>query len=163
VGPLHDWYFDGDHPLVDEDHAGARGVMTPKWHPSSTPDKEQGTPTRYTPLLIVDLGWPATPPSRRASVDDFWLLAWHCPEARYSAPLCAFHAAWAAGTADGVHLAHLEDRVRCVPVTRSATAPGPCLQRRGTCCRWSPETRKPFDRREGRVGYRAGAIRTVGK
>jgi hypothetical protein len=21
VGPLHDWYFNGDHPLVDEDHA----------------------------------------------------------------------------------------------------------------------------------------------
>jgi hypothetical protein len=20
VGPLHDWYFDADHPLVDEDH-----------------------------------------------------------------------------------------------------------------------------------------------
>ena len=21
VGPPHDWYFSGDHPLVDEDHA----------------------------------------------------------------------------------------------------------------------------------------------
>jgi hypothetical protein len=21
VGPLHDWYFNGDHPLVDDDHA----------------------------------------------------------------------------------------------------------------------------------------------
>src|SRR5260370_26511889 len=26
VGPLHDWYFKGDHPLVDEDHADVRGA-----------------------------------------------------------------------------------------------------------------------------------------
>ena len=26
VGPLHDWYFDGDHPLVDEDHADVHGA-----------------------------------------------------------------------------------------------------------------------------------------
>ncbi len=26
VGPLHDWYFNGDHPLVDEDHADIHGA-----------------------------------------------------------------------------------------------------------------------------------------
>lgn len=26
VGPLHDWYFSGDHPLVDEDHADVHGA-----------------------------------------------------------------------------------------------------------------------------------------
>jgi hypothetical protein len=26
VGPLHDWYFKGDHPLVDEDHADVHGA-----------------------------------------------------------------------------------------------------------------------------------------
>jgi dihydrofolate reductase len=26
VGPLHDWYFNGDHPLVDEDHAEIHGA-----------------------------------------------------------------------------------------------------------------------------------------
>ncbi len=26
VGPLHDWYFSGDHPLVDEDHAEIHGA-----------------------------------------------------------------------------------------------------------------------------------------
>lgn len=26
VGPLHDWYFKGDHPLVDEDHAEVHGA-----------------------------------------------------------------------------------------------------------------------------------------
>jgi hypothetical protein len=26
VGPLHDWYFNGDHPLVDEDHADVHGA-----------------------------------------------------------------------------------------------------------------------------------------
>jgi hypothetical protein len=63
--------------------------------------------------VIADLGWPATPPWRRVSVDDFWLLAQHCPDGEVQRDaLRALHAAWAAGTADGVHLAHLEDRVR---------------------------------------------------
>ena len=26
VGPLHDWYFSGDHPLVEEDHADVQGA-----------------------------------------------------------------------------------------------------------------------------------------
>src|SRR5438132_8643121 len=26
VGPLHDWYFKGGHPLVDEDHADVHGA-----------------------------------------------------------------------------------------------------------------------------------------
>jgi hypothetical protein len=26
VGPLHDWYFEGDHPLVDDDHAEVHGA-----------------------------------------------------------------------------------------------------------------------------------------
>jgi dihydrofolate reductase len=26
VGPLHDWYFNGDHPLVDEDHTEVHGA-----------------------------------------------------------------------------------------------------------------------------------------
>lgn len=25
VGPLHDWYFNGDHPLVEDDHTGEHG------------------------------------------------------------------------------------------------------------------------------------------
>ena len=26
VGPLHDWYFNGDHPLVDDDHPEVHGA-----------------------------------------------------------------------------------------------------------------------------------------
>jgi hypothetical protein len=26
VGPLHDWYFSGDHPLVDDDHPEVHGA-----------------------------------------------------------------------------------------------------------------------------------------
>src|SRR5207302_9649705 len=26
VGPLHDWYFKGDHPLVDQDHTDVHGA-----------------------------------------------------------------------------------------------------------------------------------------
>jgi hypothetical protein len=26
VGPLHDWYFNGDHPLVDDDRADVHGA-----------------------------------------------------------------------------------------------------------------------------------------
>jgi hypothetical protein len=26
VGPLHDWYFNGDHSLVDDDHADVHGA-----------------------------------------------------------------------------------------------------------------------------------------
>ena len=26
VGPLHDWYFSGDHPLVDDDHPDVRSL-----------------------------------------------------------------------------------------------------------------------------------------
>src|SRR5258707_12141859 len=38
VGPLHDWYFNGDHPLVDEDHAVvvSHRPRPTGWHPEAS-------------------------------------------------------------------------------------------------------------------------------
>jgi hypothetical protein len=36
VGPLHDWYFSGDHPLVDEDHPEVHGAPSGSQQPRPT-------------------------------------------------------------------------------------------------------------------------------
>src|SRR6266849_889567 len=38
VGPIHDWYFNGDHPLVDEDHAVvvSHRPRPTGWHPEAS-------------------------------------------------------------------------------------------------------------------------------
>ena len=38
VGPLHDWYFNGDHPLVDEDHVVvvSHRPRPTGWHPEAS-------------------------------------------------------------------------------------------------------------------------------
>jgi len=90
VGPLHDWYFDGDHPLVEEDHAEVHGA--PFRVSAASLDYVRGMWSRQSALVIgrhlFDLtnGWEGRPPasdsvvvvSHRPRPDG-----WH-PEAPYA-------------------------------------------------------------------------------
>jgi hypothetical protein len=74
VGPLHDWYFNGDHPLVDEDHADVHGA--PFRVSAASADYVGGMWSRQKVLVIgrhqFDLtnGWegPASERPRRGCV-----------------------------------------------------------------------------------------------
>src|SRR6266849_1962752 len=72
VGPLHDWYFNGDHPLVDEDHADVHGA--PFRVSAASADYVRGMWSRQKVLVIgrhqFDLtnGWEAT--RRRATTSS---------------------------------------------------------------------------------------------
>src|SRR2546430_17504996 len=63
VGPLHDWYFNGDHPLVDEDHPDVHGA--PFRVSAASDDYVRGLWSRQKVLVIgrhqFDLtnGWEA--------------------------------------------------------------------------------------------------------
>ena len=67
VGPLHDWYFNGDHPLVDEDHAAVHGA--PFRVSAASADYVRGMWSRQKVLVIgrhqFDLtnGWEGHPPA----------------------------------------------------------------------------------------------------
>src|SRR6266536_74978 len=67
VGPLHDWYFNGDHPLVDEDHADVHGA--PFRVSAASADYVRGMWSRQQVLVIgrhqFDLtdGWEGHPPA----------------------------------------------------------------------------------------------------
>ena len=67
VGPLHDWYFNGDHPLVDEDHADVHGA--PFRVSAASADYVRGLWSRQKVLVIgrhqFDLtnGWEGHPPA----------------------------------------------------------------------------------------------------
>ena len=67
VGPLHDWYFNGDHPLVDEDHAEVHGA--PFRVSAASADYVRGLWSRQKVLVIgrhqFDLtnGWEGHPPA----------------------------------------------------------------------------------------------------
>jgi dihydrofolate reductase len=90
VGPLHDWYFNGDHPLVDDEHADVHGGA-PFRVSAVSADYMRGMWSRQTVLVIgrhqFDLtdGWQGHPPannhvvvvSHRPRPDG-----WH-PEAAY--------------------------------------------------------------------------------
>src|SRR3979411_1761926 len=66
VGPLHDWYFNGDHPIVDEDHADVHGA--PFRVSAASADYVRGLWSRQKVLVIgrhqFDLtnGWEGHPP-----------------------------------------------------------------------------------------------------
>src|SRR5213595_3619196 len=67
VGPLHDWYFNGDHPLVDEEHADVHGA--PFRVSAASADYVRGMWSRQKVLVIgrhqFDLtnGWEGHPPA----------------------------------------------------------------------------------------------------
>jgi dihydrofolate reductase len=68
VGPLHDWYFQGDHPLVDDDHADVHGGAPFRVSAASV-DYVRGIWSRQKVLVIgrhqFDLtdGWEGHPPA----------------------------------------------------------------------------------------------------
>ncbi len=68
VGPLHDWYFNGDHPLVDDDHADVHGG-SPFRVSAASADYVRGLWSRLKVLVIgrhqFDLtnGWEGHPPA----------------------------------------------------------------------------------------------------
>lgn len=90
VGPLHDWYFNGEHPLVDEDRADVHGG-SPFRVSAASVDYVRGMWTRQKVAVmgrhLFDLtdGWEGHPPaaehvvvvSHRPRPDG-----WH-PEAPY--------------------------------------------------------------------------------
>lgn len=89
VGPLHDWYFNGDHPLVDEDHAEIHSA--PFRVSAASADYVRGMWARQTVLVtgrhLFDLtnGWEGKP----AAADHVVVVShrpkpegWH-PEAPY--------------------------------------------------------------------------------
>jgi dihydrofolate reductase len=104
VGPLHDWYFNGDHPLVDEDHADVHGGA-PFRVSAASAEYVRGIWSRQKVLVIgrhqFDLtdGWDGHPPasdhvvvvSHRPRPAD-----WH-PEAPYQ---------FATSVEEGIALAH---------------------------------------------------------
>jgi dihydrofolate reductase len=65
VGPLHDWYFNGDHPIVDEDHPEVHG--SPFQVSAASVDYVSGMWSRQRVLVIgrrlFDLtnGWEGHP------------------------------------------------------------------------------------------------------
>jgi dihydrofolate reductase len=68
VGPLHDWYFSGDHPLVDDDHADVHGG-SPFRVSAASADYVRGMWSRLKVLVVgrhqFDLtdGWEGHPPT----------------------------------------------------------------------------------------------------
>lgn len=89
VGRLHDWYFNGDHPIVDEDHPGVHG--SPFQVSAASVDYVSGMWSAQKVLVIgrhlfdITNGWEGHPPasdhvivvSHRPKPDG-----WH-PEASY--------------------------------------------------------------------------------
>ena len=89
VGPLHDWYFNGDHPIVDEDHpevhsapflisAASVGYVSEMW-------RRQKVLIIGRVLFDLTNGWEGKPPA-----SDYVIVVshrpkpegWH-PEAKY--------------------------------------------------------------------------------
>ncbi len=89
VGPLHDWYFKGDHPLVDVDNADVHGA--PFRVAAASADYVRGMLSREKVLVIgrhqFDLtnGWEGHPPANNHVVvvsHRSRPTGWH-PEAPY--------------------------------------------------------------------------------
>ena len=70
VGPLHDWYFNGDHPLVDDDHPDVHGLP---FRVSAASADYVGLWSRQKVLVVgrhqFDLtdGWEGHPPASDTS------------------------------------------------------------------------------------------------
>jgi dihydrofolate reductase len=90
VGPLHDWYFNGDHPLVDEDHADVHGA--PFRVSAASADYVRGMWSRQKVLVIgrhqFDLtnGWEGHPPA-----SDHVVVVSHRPRPRGWHPEASYH------------------------------------------------------------------------
>ena len=90
VGPLHDWYFNGDHPLVDEDHADVHGA--PFRVSAASADYVRGMWSRQKVLVIgrhqFDLtnGWEGHPPA-----SDHVVVVSHRPRPTGWHPEASYH------------------------------------------------------------------------
>jgi dihydrofolate reductase len=89
VGPLHDWYFNGDHPLVDEEDADVHGA--PFRVSAASVDYVRGMWSRQAAVVmgrhLFDLtnGWEGRPPASEHVVVVSHRpkpAGWH-PEASY--------------------------------------------------------------------------------
>ena len=90
VGPLHDWYFSGDHPLVDKDHADVHGA--PFRVSAASADYVLGMWSRQKVLVIgrhqFDLtnGWEGHPPA-----SDHVVVVSHRPRPTGWPPEASYH------------------------------------------------------------------------
>ena len=100
VGPLHDWYFNGDQPLVADDHADVHGG-TPFRVSAASADYVRGMWSRLSVLVIgrhqFDLtnGWDGHPPAGRHVV-----VVSHRPKPEGWHPDAPYH--FAASVQDGM-------------------------------------------------------------
>jgi dihydrofolate reductase len=104
VGPLHDWYFNGDHPLVDEDHADAHGGA-PFRVSAASAEYVRGLWSRQSVLVVgrhqFDLtnGWEGHPPA-----SDHVVVVSHRPRPADWHPEAPYH--FATSVESAVALAH---------------------------------------------------------
>ena len=90
VGPLHDWYFNGEHPLVDEDHADVHGA--PFRVSAASADYVRGMWSRLKVLVVgrpqFDLtnGWEGHPPA-----GDHVVVVSHRPRPTGWHPEASYH------------------------------------------------------------------------
>ena len=100
VGPLHDWYFNGDQPLVGDDHAEVHGG-SPFRVSAASADYVRGLWSRQKVLVIgrhqFDLtnGWEGHPPA-----SDHVVVMSHRPRPAGWHPEAPYH--FAGSVADGI-------------------------------------------------------------
>lgn len=100
VGPLHDWYFTGDHPLVGDDHADVHGGA-PFRVSAASADYVRGMWSRLRVLVIgrhqFDLtnGWEGHPPA-----DNHVVVVSHRPRPAGWHPEAPYH--FAASVEEGM-------------------------------------------------------------
>ena len=103
VGPLHDWYFNGDQPLAQEDHADVHGA--PFRVSAASADYVRGMWSRQKALVIgrhlFDLtnGWEGHPPTSAHVV-----VVSHRPKPTGWHPEASYH--FVTSVEAGVALAH---------------------------------------------------------
>jgi dihydrofolate reductase len=91
VGPLHDWYFNGEHPLVDEDQGDVHGG-SPFRVSAASVDYLRGMWSRQAVLVIgrhqFDLtnGWEGHPPA-----SDHVVVVSHRPKPGGWHPEASYH------------------------------------------------------------------------
>jgi dihydrofolate reductase len=97
-GPLHEWYFNGDHPVVDEDHAGIHGG---RFQVSAASADYVRTMWRRQSVLVIgrrlfDLtnGWEGHPPA-----SDHVVVVSHRPRPDGWHPEASYHFAGSVGEA----------------------------------------------------------------
>jgi len=104
VGPLHDWYFDGDHPIVPDDHADSHGG-SPFRVSAASAAYVRGMWERQSVLIIghhqFDLtnGWDGHP-----AASDHVVVVSHRPKPEGRHPETPFH--FVGSVSEAVELAH---------------------------------------------------------